>query len=173
MMKYAIPLALALGAAPALAQEGPDLAAFAMDVCFFVDPTPAIPEETLTGAGFENTMHGDGKDEFARTEDGASLVYVAREDFASCELRLPQRDDAARDALAAELSAAIGERYDAIEAETLEDGQLWRVRPQGDLVSTTALVLEPETMDLVLTSAVQVGEPADPAAEDQPAQTDN
>lgn len=112
-LRYALPLMLA--ALPAAAQSPSEaLARLMMDACVFDSVTPSVDEALLTESGFESAGVGDGTASYA-APSGATLDYATRDDFASCELRLPGIGDAGFGLLATALAAEIGERYGSAE----------------------------------------------------------
>ena len=125
-------IALAAGvvaalAAPALAQDlsTPEgAAALVVEACPFT-------AEALEDPSIDVSIEGP-----------ARFASGSREGFRSCELELPGRDAAFLEAMAAELS----ERLAAIpfeDAETVEDGFIWRWEPAEGLRGEMELSAEP------------------------------
>ena len=112
-LRYALPLVLA--ALPAAAQTPSEaLARLMMDACVFDSVTPSVDEALLTESGFDSAGVGDGTASYA-APSGATLDYATRDDFASCELRLPGIGEDGFAPLAMALAAEIGTRYGSAE----------------------------------------------------------
>jgi hypothetical protein len=153
------------------------LATLVAEACLFTSTEPSVDADALAAAGLEEAEREEGTVRYA-AGNGVTLDYGAREGFASCELRIPAGSlgasdtDAAEDGLfsplAGALSAAMGMTYGAVDSETVEGGQIWRLVPSEGLVTT--LRIEEQEPDLVVTSSIEAGEIDPERALDSPAE---
>lgn len=128
-MRGAVGIWAALLAAPALAQTDlstPEAAAgLVAEACPF-------GADALEDASVEVSIRGL-----------ARFASASREGFRSCELELPGRDGAFLEAMAEALSARLAE-IPFEDAETVEDGLIWRWAPAEGLRGEMELSIDPE-----------------------------
>lgn len=155
MMRFCFLLVLLL-ATPAAAQDlAPDAAAtLIVGLCPVASPEPRIPEAEVEAAGLARVVPDEGGPSFV-SPGGTTLDYAAREGFAACTLTLPEAPDGYTEALGAALSAAIGARFEIADAETVEDGQIWRWAPAPGLRARAEIRVEPPRV--AVTASVERG----------------
>lgn len=137
-----LPLLAAIGlsvtAATAAAQDVPApeaLAGFASEIC--LRATPELAAEPDTGDFALVERNGDTAS-YAHPS-GVTLALAARPGFFSCEVEIPQADEAYFDALITAFGEGFNAAFEADDFEQVEDGLVWQAYTEaGTLVTTEA-----------------------------------
>jgi hypothetical protein len=159
MRPFAAIFLIAPLAAPAAAQEAPtaaDLAGLALEVCV----RDAPPEGEVATGDFAPTGREGDTATYAHPS-GPTLALTARPGFFACELAVPGAGEAVYEAMLAEVSPAMQERFEAAEPEGIETGMVWEaISEAGYAVETLVERKKDGTVRFTSATGIDENEPA-------------